>query len=158
MGSDKEKEKLASDLNKEWEKFKKASPGVSLVIPPPSFKEMSGEFISYVRKKEITCSFLAEPRFSNPMSVLQGGFLAAAFDNTYGPLCYLAAGKPTTTLELSTSYIRMIKENQRITITARVIARGNQHMYMEAEAIDEEGKLVAKSTTQVLILRIPGNQ
>ncbi|EQA46844.1 hypothetical protein LEP1GSC050_1185 [Leptospira broomii serovar Hurstbridge str. 5399] len=142
------------DMQKEWEKFSKAAP--SLKVPPPAFKELSGEFVSYVRKKELTCSFYIEPRFSNPMGVFQGGFLAAAFDNTFGPLCYLAAGKPTTTLELSVSYIRMVKENQRIRVTARVVARGNQHIYLEAEAFDEEEKLLAKSTTQVLILKIPG--
>ncbi|TGK01090.1 PaaI family thioesterase [Leptospira semungkisensis] len=141
-------------MQKEWEKFSKIAP--NLIVPPPAFKELSGEFISYVRKKEMTCSFYVEPRFSNPMGVFQGGFLAAAFDNTFGPLCYLAAGKPTTTLELSVSYIRMIKENQKITVNARVVARGNQHIYLEGEAFDEEGKLLAKSTTQVLILRMPG--
>ncbi|TGL65751.1 hotdog fold thioesterase [Leptospira sarikeiensis] len=141
------------DMQKEWEKFSKAAP--NLMVPPPAFKELSGEFVSYVRKKEMVCSFYIEPRFSNPMGVFQGGFLAAAFDNTFGPLCYLAAGKPTTTLELSVSYIRMVKENQRITVQAKVVARGNQHIYLEGEAFDEEGKLLAKSTTQVLILRLP---
>ncbi|TGK17585.1 PaaI family thioesterase [Leptospira fluminis] len=143
-------------MQKELEKFSKFAP--SFKLPPPAFVELSGEFISYRRKKELTCSFYIEPRFSNPMGVFQGGFLAAAFDNTFGPLCYLAAGKPTTTLELSVSYIRMIKENQRIRVTARVVARGNQHIYLEAEAFDEEEKLVAKSTTQVLILKFPGEQ
>ena len=146
-------QKDLEDMQKEWEKFSKAAPG--LKVPPPAFKELSGEFVSYVRKKEMVCSFYVEPRFSNPMGVFQGGFLAAAFDNTFGPLCYLAAGKPTTTLELSVSYIRMVKENQRITVQAKVVARGNQHIYLEGEAFDEEGKLLAKSTTQVLILRIP---
>ncbi|MGJ4790253.1 PaaI family thioesterase [Leptospira koniambonensis] len=147
-------QKDLEDMQKEWEKFSKAAPG--LKVPPPAFKELSGEFVSYVRKKEMVCSFYVEPRFSNPMGVFQGGFLAAAFDNTFGPLCYLAAGKPTTTLELSVSYIRMVKENQRITVQAKVVARGNQHIYLEGEAFDEEGKLLAKSTTQVLILRLPG--
>ncbi|TGM94486.1 PaaI family thioesterase [Leptospira licerasiae] len=146
-------QKDLEDMQKEWEKFSKAAPG--LQVPPPAFKELSGEFVSYVRKKEMVCSFYVEPRFSNPMGVFQGGFLAAAFDNTFGPLCYLAAGKPTTTLELSVSYIRMVKENQRITVQAKVVARGNQHIYLEGEAFDEEGKLLAKSTTQVLILRLP---
>ncbi|TGK43902.1 PaaI family thioesterase [Leptospira andrefontaineae] len=146
-------QKDLEDMQKEWEKFSKAAPG--LKVPPPAFKELSGEFVSYVRKKEMVCSFYIEPRFSNPMGVFQGGFLAAAFDNTFGPLCYLAAGKPTTTLELSVSYIRMVKENQRITVQAKVVARGNQHIYLEGEAFDEEGKLLAKSTTQVLILRLP---
>ncbi|MGJ4746393.1 PaaI family thioesterase [Leptospira sp. SA-E8] len=146
-------QKDLEDMQKEWEKFSKAAPG--LKVPPPAFKELSGEFVSYVRKKEMVCSFYVEPRFSNPMGVFQGGFLAAAFDNTFGPLCYLAAGKPTTTLELSVSYIRMVKENQRITVQAKVVARGNQHIYLEGEAFDEEGKLLAKSTTQVLILRLP---
>ncbi|EQA36207.1 hypothetical protein LEP1GSC047_3405 [Leptospira inadai serovar Lyme str. 10] len=142
------------EMQKEWDKFSKLVP--SMKVPPPAFQELSGEFVSYVRKKELTCTFYIEPRFSNPMGVFQGGFLAAAFDNTFGPLCYLAAGKPTTTLELSVSYIRMVKENQRIRVTARVVARGNQHIYLEAEAFDEEEKLLAKSTTQVLILKIPG--
>lgn len=142
------------EMQKEWDKFSKN--GVDLLLPPPAFKELSGQFVSYIRKKELTCSFYIEPRFSNPMRVFQGGFLAAAFDNTFGPLCYLAAGKPTTTLELSVSYIRMVKENQRITVEAKVVARGNQHIYLEGQAFDEEGKLLAKSTTQVLILRIPG--
>ncbi|WP_425528910.1 PaaI family thioesterase [Leptospira wolffii] len=147
-------ENQLDEMQKEWEKFSEKAPG--LLIPPPAFKELSGEFVSYVRKKELTCSFYIEPRFSNPMGVFQGGFLGAAFDNTFGPLCYLAAGKPTTTLELSVSYIRMVKENQRITVHAKVVARGNQHIYLEGQAFDEEGKLLAKSTTQVLILRIPG--
>lgn len=129
-----------------------------LELPPKAFLHMDGKFVSYVRKKELVCTFYADPEFSNPMHVMQGGFLGAAIDNTMGPLSYLATGRATTTLELSVNYIRMVKEAQRIQVTARVVARGNQHLYMEAEAIDEDGKQLARASSQVLILRMPATR
>lgn len=126
-----------------------------LELPPKAFKHMDGRIHSYVRKKELTASFYCNPEFSNPQHVLQGGFMAAAIDNTMGPLSYLATGRATTTLELSVNYIRMAKEGQRITVTARVIVRGTQHLYMEAEVKGEDDKELARATSTILILPTP---
>ena len=131
--------------------------GVKIEIPPKVFIEMEGRFLDYERKKSLTVSFPIPERYANPMGVMQGGIITAAFDNTFGPLSFLVARSPTTTLALTTNYIRSIGVGDRLTIKARVVGRGFDTMHMSAEAWNSKNKMVATATTNMYFLKIPGS-
>ena len=82
--------------------------GIELLMPPPSLTEMKGEFIQWEKDKLLKARFPYDARFINPISSMQGGILAAALDNVWGPLSYTVMAAPCVTLELSTTFISPI--------------------------------------------------
>lgn len=129
--------------------------GRKITVPPPIFESMKGEIVSYEKNKSITVSFPVVWEQTNPMGMMQGGVIAAAFDNAYGPLSYLVAKKPTTTIDMNIQYIRGVAVDQKVLVTAKVEAKGFSTIHMTAEMRTEKGKLLATSTTNLLILKIP---
>jgi acyl-coenzyme A thioesterase PaaI-like protein len=56
-------------------------------FPPPVFTTMQGEFIALdLDHQSLTTRFPVDERYLNPYGLLQGGIIAAAVDNTFGPL------------------------------------------------------------------------
>ncbi|MFC9433655.1 PaaI family thioesterase [Nocardia sp. NPDC057030] len=130
-------------------------PGVTLQLPPPSAKDMDMQFEEYVPNKSLTATAAAPPSYANAVGIVQGGFISAMFDNLIGPLSYLTARGPTTTLELTTHFMRAIFPGQRLRLTATVRKPGRTAIYIDAEAHTEDNKLVAIARSTVQVLPIP---
>jgi uncharacterized protein (TIGR00369 family) len=129
-----------------------AKASTPLQLPPPCFKDMEGEFLRYKSRKVLLTSFPVLDRQLNPLGVMQGGYIAAAFDNTLGPLSFLAAQKPSVTLDMTQTYLRPAGAGETIHYEAEVVTRGLKTLYMVANAYDSRGKHVATAQTQILIL------
>ncbi|TGK36035.1 PaaI family thioesterase [Leptospira gomenensis] len=144
--------KAQEELNKMTEKMEKEY-GLSLEVPPKSFKEMKAQFIE-IDSKRVVVRFPYDERFANPMGIFQGGMLCTALDNTFGPLSYLAAKKPCVTTDLSTQFFRtFFPKDEFINIEAKVISKSPAMMTMQAEVRNPKNKLIAISTSSVLILQ-----
>ena len=129
---------------------------IKLQLPPPCAKSLEGMLLDYT-KKSMTRKFPVLEKYTNPTGGLQGGFISAAFDDTFGPLSYLVCKAPTVTLNLNVDYIRSIFPGDSMTITAEVVSRGFSVLNMSARAFNEKGKLIATSTTNMVIFRVPKN-
>lgn len=129
--------------------------GQALELPPRCSVELGVTFLEYDKGKRLKASFPVPEKYSNPAGVLQGGFFGAYFDNVFGPLSYLAAGKPTTTLDLAVNFVRPAPPGKEITIECLVEGRGFQTLHMTGRARDTRGKLLATATTNLYILRPP---
>jgi len=138
-------------FNAEMESCNKVFPTAQL--PPNCFVLMKPEYLEYESRLSLKISFPVKQEYLNPMKGMQGGFIAAAFDNVFGPLSYLAARTPCTTLDLHTNYIRPILEKDSLIVTARVVSRGQSTMHLSAEAVNGKGKLIATATTQMMIMK-----
>ena len=138
-------------FNAEMESCNKLFPIAQL--PPNCFVSMKPEYLEYESRMMLKISFPVEKEYLNPMLGMQGGFIVAAFDNVFGPLSYLAARTPCTTLDLHTNYIRPIIENDTLIVTARVVSRGQSTIHLSAEATNGKGKLIATGTTQMMIMK-----
>jgi uncharacterized protein (TIGR00369 family) len=123
-------------------------------LPPKCFTHMHAEFVEYESRQMLKVSVPVLEEYLNPMKAMQGGFITAAFDNTFGPLSYLAARHPCITLQIQTNYIRPILAGDTLTVTARVVSRGGNTMYLSAEAHNSKGKLVATATTHMALLNV----
>lgn len=130
-------------------------PQVKLQLPPPCFTEMEGIYVDYVKNKSFTVSFPVLSKQTNPMGVMQGGFISAAFDNVFGPLSYLIAKKPVVTLDLCTNYIRPAHLGDSITITCRLVGKGFSTMHLSGEAKNQKNKPIATATANCAILSLP---
>lgn len=123
-------------------------------LPPNCSSFMQGEYVRYESRTLLAAAFPVREEYLNPMKVMQGGFITAAFDNVFGPLSYLAARTPCTTLELHTVYIRSIAPGDRLTVTARIVSRGASALHLSAEGVNAKGKLTATATASMIPLRI----
>jgi len=141
-----------SILASELDDFR-ARVGDHLPFPPPCFTSMKGEFLEYESRKSLKVSFPVTEGSLNPQAKMQGGFLTAGFDNVFGPLSYLAARTPCITLDIHTQYFRGLEQGEIVTIAAEVVARSPATISMRAEAFNTGGKLVATSSTNLLIVK-----
>lgn len=100
---------------------------------------------------------LIEERFTNPVGVLQGGFLAALCDSAMGAssITWAAgAGRPparSANVEMKVSFMRPVQPGTTLTCTATVVAGGSRVAFVEADVVDSDGNRVARaSSTYVL--------
>ncbi|MFA6456617.1 MAG: PaaI family thioesterase [Bacteroidota bacterium] len=122
-------------------------------LPPNCFSVMKAEYIDYESRTMLKITFPVLPEFLNPMKTMQGGFIAAAFDNVIGPLSYLAARATCVSLDMHTNFIRPINVDDQLTITARVVIRGRATMNISAEGVNAKGKLIATCTSHMIVMK-----
>jgi uncharacterized protein (TIGR00369 family) len=97
---------------------------------------------------------LADERFSNPVGIIQGGFVAAFADSAMGAASVTYARERkvfSANAELKISFLRPARVGTTLTCTAFVLSGGNRAAFLEAEVVDSEGTLVAKATSTYLL-------
>ena len=115
-------------------------------IPPPVFRAMQGEFLAFdLDGGWLTARFPVLEAYLNPYGSMQGGMVAAAVDNTLGPLSMLVA-PPNVTRRLEMKYSRPITPDlEFITVKSRLVERKGRWLTFRAEVIDQEGTLLARA-------------
>ena len=115
-------------------------------IPPPVFVAMQGEFLAFdLDEGWLTTRFPVLDTYLNPYGSMQGGMVAAAVDNTLGPLSMLLA-PPNVTRRLEVKYSRPVTPDlEFITVKGKLTAREGQQLTFSAEVRDEEGGLLARA-------------
>ena len=132
---------------------------IKLGMAPNCFLFMQGRLIDYSQNEHLTIAFPVQENYLNPAGSMQGGFITAAFDNVFGPLCHAATGTPaTTTVDLYTNYHRPIFAGDELTITASVKSQGKTKIHMVAEAYNKDNKLIATASTNYLYIKHNANQ
>lgn len=98
----------------------------------------------------------AGARHHNPMGIVHGGVLCDLADAAMGVAiaATLEEGESFATLQLSASYLRPVREGL-LTATGRVVHRGRSVCHAEAEAVDAEGRSVARFTSACMVTREP---
>lgn len=122
-------------------------------IQPNCFRWMNADVIAYESRTSLTITVAVTEEMLNPVRVMQGGFITAAFDNAFGPLSYAAARVPCTTLDLHTQYIRSIAVGDTLSLSVRVVSRGPVSMHLSGEAHNSKGKLVATCTSNMIVMK-----
>lgn len=114
---------------------------------PHCFTSMQGQVVAFDEGRSMTVGFPVLKNYLNPAQTMQGGFITAAFDNVFGPLCYSATKTTaTTTVGIITSYHRPIMEGDELIITATVKTQGKTKIHMMAEAYNRDNKLIATAS------------
>ncbi|MFA9389777.1 MAG: PaaI family thioesterase [Prolixibacteraceae bacterium] len=127
--------------------------GMPYQLPPNSFAMLKGEFLNYQNRKRLVTKFWIDKNFSNPQGTVQGGIIAACFDDTFGPLGILTSRKAVLSIDMNLQYIRPMPLEQSIYIVTTIISLSKSTVYMQAEAFNEKGKLLAQAASNQLILR-----
>jgi uncharacterized protein (TIGR00369 family) len=96
----------------------------------------------------------ADERFANPVGVIQGGILAALADSAMAATSVTAnTGRKvfTANTEMKISFLRPARAEGTLTCTARSISNGRRVCFVEAEVVDDAGRLVAKASSTYLL-------
>jgi acyl-coenzyme A thioesterase PaaI-like protein len=116
------------------------------LLPPPVFESMHGEFIAFDPQAGILRTrFPVLHEFLNPYKTMQGGMLAAAVDNTIGPLSMLVA-PPNVTRRLEMKYSKPVTTDlPYITVEGKFLGQEGQRLTFSAAVRDPQGALLARA-------------
>ncbi len=123
-------------------------------LPPPPVAKLIGLRITDVKVGEAVMELDADGRHANPMGTLHGGILCdlgdAAMGVAFASTC--EDGESYATIELKCNFLRPVWE-ARLTARAKVIHRGKTVGLAECEVTDEHGRLIAKLSSTLTVLR-----
>ena len=122
-------------------------------FPPPVFIAMQGEFLAFDPEQVVlSVRFPVLESWLNPYGMMQGGMVAAAIDNTIGPLSALIApANVTRHMELKYSQA-VTPEIGSITVIAQLVERQKRWLTFSAEANNPQGQRLARAKAKHWIL------
>jgi uncharacterized protein (TIGR00369 family) len=97
---------------------------------------------------------VADERFSNPVGIVQGGFVAAFADSAMGAASVTFARERkvfSANAEIKVSFLRPAQIGSILTATAYVISGGNRAAFVECEVTDQDGRLIAKASSTYML-------
>lgn len=123
-------------------------------VKHPNCREvMQPEFVEFVEGESLTYRFPVLEMYANPRNSMQGGFIGAAFDNTFGGLVFLLTGKlEMASVDLYVNYHRPIFVGDSLYIKVVMKSMGRTVIHMLGEAYDGKKRLVATATTNIMLL------
>lgn len=116
---------------------------------------MAVEFIGFSDdRKSLTLSFPVLEWELNPLGIMHGGIITAAFDNTYGSYTHcIAENKFITTVNISTSFLKPVNLDDSLIITVKANSIGKTIISMTGEGyLKSSGILAATSSATFMIL------
>lgn len=140
----------------EYKKNVLAATGKELQLPPPTNLELKIEYLEINPGKNMIGKIPFQERFTNPAGLYQGGFLAAALDEVFGPLSYISSGTVCMTLSLNLTFLKAFTPAMKeILVEAIVLQKTKNFIFMRGEARSLAGDLVAFAESHVSILPDP---
>ena len=123
------------------------------LIPPPVFVAMKGEIIDLdLEVGTLTTRFPVLEAYQNPFRSMQGGMVAAAVDNTLGPLSMLVA-PPNVTRRLDMKYsLPIMMDLEFIIVTGQLVGSEGRNLTLKAEVRGPENQLLARARATHWIL------
>ena len=126
------------------------------LLPPPVFTFMQGEMLEIdLDNATLTTRFPILESYRNPYGTMQGGMIAAAVDNTLGPLSIIVA-PPNVTRTLEIKYSRPVRpEMGYIVVQGRLVERADPKMVFEARVSGPQGEKLATARATHWIVEMP---
>src|SRR5215831_2753094 len=123
---------------------------------PPPIARLLGFVPKSIEPGHAIFEMDVDERHHNPMGTLHGGIYCDLADAAMG-FAYAATlgeGETFTTVELKINFFRPVRK-AKLTAEAQVVKAGANLGYIECEVKDEQGRLVAKSSSNCMRLRKP---
>ena len=97
---------------------------------------------------------VADERFSNPVGIVQGGFVAAFMDSAMGAASVTFARERkvfSANAEIKVSFLKPARIGSTLTCTAEVISGGSRAAFAEAEVRDDNDRLIARASSTYIL-------
>lgn len=122
--------------------------------PPAPVMKLVGFYLKSAEPGRAVMEFEADERHHNPGGTLHGGVLCDVADGAMGFAfaSTLRDGEGFTTVELKINFLKAIRKG-RLRAEGRVVKRGKTLSYIEADVTDEEGNMVARASSTVMVLK-----
>ena len=123
-------------------------------VPPSSDLTLGMTCLDKSEPGRTVWQMRADERFANPVGIVQGGFIAAFADSSMGASSLTFARERkvfSANAELKISFLKPAKVGALLTCTAQVLSGGSRAAFVEAEVVDEEGRLVAKASSTYIL-------
>jgi acyl-coenzyme A thioesterase PaaI-like protein len=121
--------------------------------PSPAHAELMLDYLTVEPGVRIVSRVPYQKRLSNPIGTFQGGMLSAAIDETFGPLSYMTANGPCTTLTLNVTFLSAFTEAMgSCEIEATILKRTKNFIFMRADVRSPDGEIVAHAESHVKVL------
>ena len=123
-------------------------------VPPSSDLTLGMTCLDKSEPGRTVWQMRADERFANPVGIVQGGFIAAFADSSMGASSLTFARERkvfSANAELKISFLKPAKVGSLLTCTAQVLSGGSRAAFVEAEVVDEEGRLVAKASSTYIL-------
>jgi acyl-coenzyme A thioesterase PaaI-like protein len=117
-----------------------------LQIPPTAFTTMQGEMLEYdVDRGYVKIMFPVLDTLLNQFKNMQGGMIAAAIDNTLGPLSMLVA-PPNFTRQLEIKYRKPIPlSTESIFVEGYLEGVNKRQVFFSAKVLDKQNTVMASA-------------
>jgi len=123
-------------------------------VKPPPIAELIGFRLVSIKPGEAVVELETFESHANPMGTLHGGVLCDIADAAMG-MAYaanLGEGESFTTLELKINFLKPIWK-AKLTAVGTVVKQGRTVGLVKCDVFDEDGGLVASSTSTCMTLR-----
>ncbi|MBW3614236.1 MAG: PaaI family thioesterase [Actinobacteria bacterium] len=123
-------------------------------VPPPCDLTLGMVCIDKSEPGHTVWRMKADERFANPVGVIQGGFLAAFADSAMGAATVTFAAERKVfcaNTDIKVSFLRPATLGGDLTCTASVVAGGSRVAFVEAEVVDEAGRVLARASSTYLL-------
>lgn len=125
--------------------------GSSPDIPPPVIRAMETEIREWEPGRRVVMTFPTLPRYAGPTGFVQGGVIAAAFDNAFGPVAYTAASTLVVSVALSVSFVRPLSVQEgHFNVEAELVEVTRRFVFIRGEARTLNGRLVATCSSELV--------
>jgi acyl-coenzyme A thioesterase 13 len=122
---------------------------LSEIISP--FGRWLGGTLRAAEHGQMSVEFDIRKDMTNPAGVLHGGAAAAIMDEVAGILVYsLGREFAYTSVNLNCDFLNPAREGEVLLANARVIRAGRNIIHCECEIITTSGKIIAKSSTNLI--------
>lgn len=109
-----------------------------------------------VEEGKIEIQFTVEKYMLNPIGILHGGIMATMLDEVMGAACF-TLGRPVgyATINMNVDYLSPAKIGEKVIAKGIVVRAGKTVVHVKAELVNEDEKLLAKATSNLIGTSVP---
>ncbi len=138
----------------DWKAFEKERKLIQPRVVPSCWSFMQPEFVEYVEGESLTIAFPVLEVYSNPRGSMQGGFMTAAFDNTFGSLLQMETHRrDMASIDIHMNFQRPIFVGDVLLVRACVKSIGQTLAHLYGEGVDKsQGRLIATAVSNLVLM------
>jgi uncharacterized protein (TIGR00369 family) len=116
----------------------------SEVVQNTPYLKLLGIKLEEISEEKVVMSLEMQEKLRQPYGLLHGGATASLIDTAtaFAVITSIGTEEKATTVDLTIQYLRPHTEG-KVICTARVLRTGKRMLFLSAEAVNEQGKLIA---------------
>ncbi len=108
------------------------------------YLKLLGIELEEITEEKVVMSLAMQEKLRQPYGLLHGGATASLIDTAtaFAVITSIGTDEKATTVDLTVQYLRPVTDG-KVVCTAKVVRAGKRLIFLSAEVVNEQGKLVA---------------